>query len=135
ENYGDARTAADGLIPDAEVRRIEVDDAHVDTGAAYVSMPLHRINQLGLKRIKTLRVKTVAGFISFGLYGQVRLTIQGRDCEVRVAESVAEGPVLIGRIPLAMLDFVIDPEGQRLIGNPDHGGEWMIDLYHQEFCA
>jgi len=35
---------------------------------------------------------------------------------------------LIGIIPLEMLDFVFDPRDQRLIGNPDHGGEWMIDM-------
>jgi hypothetical protein len=27
------------------------------------------------------------------------------------------------------LDFVVDPVGQRLIGNPDHGGEQMIDIF------
>jgi hypothetical protein len=37
--------------------------------------------------------------------------------------------VLIGQIPLEGLDFVVDPQGQRLIGNPDHGGQHMIDAY------
>jgi len=27
-----------------------------------------------------------------------------------------------------LLDFVVDPIGQRLVGNPDHGGEHMMDL-------
>jgi hypothetical protein len=36
---------------------------------------------------------------------------------------------LIGQIPLEMLDFVVDPTGQKLIGNPDHFGEQMIDLF------
>jgi hypothetical protein len=40
---------------------------------------------------------------------------------------------LIRFIPLEMLDFVVDPRGQRLIGNPDHGGEWMIDMYLHAF--
>jgi hypothetical protein len=40
-----------------------------------------------------------------------------------------ESPVLIGRAPLDLLDFVVDPVGRRLIGNPDHGGEWMIEPY------
>ncbi|MGB0068686.1 MAG: hypothetical protein WBQ11_11610 [Isosphaeraceae bacterium] len=35
---------------------------------------------------------------------------------------------MIRFIPLEMLDFVVDPRGQRLIGSPDHGGEWMIDM-------
>jgi len=36
---------------------------------------------------------------------------------------------LIGQIPLELLDFVVDPFGQRLVGNPDHGGEHMIDMF------
>ncbi len=116
-------------FPITEVRRIEVGDARVDTGATYVSMPKRMIDQLGLKRLKTVEAKTAAGTFSFGIYEQVKLTIQGRDCEVRVAEVADNCPVLIGYIPLEQLDFVVDPKNQRLIGNPDHGGEYMIDMY------
>lgn len=38
-------------------------------------------------------------------------------------------PVLIDRLTLESLDFVVDPQGGRLIGNPAHGGEYMIDAY------
>jgi predicted aspartyl protease len=129
ENNDDVRAAEKGLISETEIRRIEVSDARVDTGATYVSMPGRLIEQLGLKRIKTVRAKTVAGFVSFGIHDQVKLTIQGRDCEVRVAEVADTCPVLIGHIPLELLDFVVDSKNQRLIGNPDHGGEFMIDMY------
>jgi hypothetical protein len=37
--------------------------------------------------------------------------------------------VLIGQIPLERLDFVVDPQGNRLIGNPAHGGEHIIEAY------
>jgi predicted aspartyl protease len=129
ENYDDARAAEKGLIPDAQVRRIEVHDARVDTGATFVSMPKRLIEQLGLKRIKTTHAKTVTGLVPFGIYEPVKLTIQGRDCEVRVTEVADNCPVLIGIIPLELLDFVVNPQGQKLAGNPDHGGEYMIDMY------
>jgi predicted aspartyl protease len=129
ENYYDVKSTEEGLIPDVKVRRLEVPDARVDTGATYVSMPLRLINQLGLKRIKTVQAKTTAGPVSFGIFEPVKLTIQGRDCEVRVAEVADNCPVLIGYIPLEQLDFVVDAKNQRLIGNPDHGGEFMIDIY------
>ena len=32
-------------------------------------------------------------------------------------------------IPVEALDWVVDTKGQRLIGNPDHGGENMIDMF------
>jgi hypothetical protein len=63
------------------------------------------------------------------MYRAVRLTIQGRDCICDVAEIPDDCPVLVGQIPLEALDFVVDPAGQRLIGNPEHGGEHMIELY------
>ncbi len=65
----------------------------------------------------------------FGVFSLVQLTVEGRDCRVDVAELPDDCPVLIGQIPLESLDFVVDPVGQRLIGNPEHGGEHMIDLF------
>jgi predicted aspartyl protease len=129
ENNDDVKSAEKGQITEAEIRRFEVHDARVDTGATYISMPMRLINQLGLKRIKTVQARTTAGPISFGIFEQVKLTIQGRDCEVRVAEVADNCPVLIGYIPLELLDFVVDTKNQQLIGNPDHGGEFMIDMY------
>ncbi len=34
---------------------------------------------------------------------------------------------------IELLDFVVDSRNQRLIGNPDHDGQFMIDRYHQSF--
>jgi predicted aspartyl protease len=129
ENEDDVGPAKMGLIPDAEVRRIEVHDARVDTEATYVSMPRRLIDQLGLDRIKTVHVSTVAGRMQFGIYDLVKLTIQDRDCEIRVAEVPDNCPVLIGQIPVSLLDFVVDLKEQKLVGNPDHGGRYMIDMY------
>jgi predicted aspartyl protease len=129
ENYGDVKSAEEGRIAESQVRRVEVQDARVDTGATYVSMPMRLINQLGLKRLKTVQARTTASSFAFGIYEPVKLTIQGRDCEVRVAEVADDCPVLIGYIPLELLDFIVDSSNQRLIGNPDHGGDFMIDMY------
>ena len=38
-------------------------------------------------------------------------------------------PVRIGRILLGLLDYVVDPVGRRLIGNPAHGGEHILEMY------
>ena len=70
-----------------------------------------------------------AGPINVQVYGAVRLTILGRDCTTEVAEVPDDCPVLIGQIPLELLDFVVDPAGRRLIGNPAHGGEHMLDMF------
>jgi hypothetical protein len=63
------------------------------------------------------------------MYSAVWLTIQGRECVLDVGEIDDQFPVLIGQIPLEALDWVVDPKGQRLIGNPDHGGDHIIDVF------
>ena len=114
---------ASGLLTEEELRRVEVEDARVDTGATYLAMPKYLIDRLGFRKLRTSLAKTAAGTASFGIYGPARLTVQGRDCIIEVSELADDRPVLVGVIPLELLDFVVDPKGQRLIGNPDHGGE------------
>jgi hypothetical protein len=63
------------------------------------------------------------------IYGTVRLTIQGRDCPTDVTELPDDCPVLIGQIPLEYLDFVVDMKARRLVGNPAHGGDWVLEMY------
>ena len=38
-------------------------------------------------------------------------------------------PRLELQVPLAVLDFVVDSKGQKLIPNPAHGGEQMTEEY------
>ena len=129
QNQFDLRAVEEGRMTSEEVRQVEVPDARVDTGATFVSMPRRLIDRLGLKQVEVRTARTAAGPVKFGVFEPVKLTIQGRDCEVRVTEVADSCPVLIGFITLEMLDFVVDSRNQRLIGNPEHGGEWMIDMF------
>ncbi len=129
ENLADQLKARDGQLAADQVRCVEVADALVDTGATMLSLPVRLIQQLGLRRCRTKTAQTSAGVFTFGIYGAVRLTVQDRDCVIEVAELPDGCPPLIGQIPLEMLDFVVDLKNRRLIGNPDHGGEQMIDMF------
>ena len=129
ENLRDLYDAEKGVLPPEQVRAVDVADALVDTGATMLSLPRRLIAQLGLKCRRTRTARTTAGVATFPIHEAVRLTVQGRDCLVEVAEIPDSCPVLIGQIPREALDFVVDPSGQRLIGNPSHGGEQMIDLF------
>lgn len=129
ENLQDVYEANIGLRAPDQVRSITVSDALVDTGATMLSLPERFVLQLGLTRLRSHRARTSAGVKDFGLFSTVQLTIQGRNCQLDVCEVPDDCPVLIGKIPLGQLDFVVDPIGQRLIGNPDHGGHQMIDLF------
>ena len=92
-------------------------------------MPKNLIERLGLEPVRTRKAMTPTGPVTVQMYGTVRLTIQDRDCTTDVTELPNECPVLIGQIPLEQLDFIVDLQGRRLIGNPAHGGEQMIELY------
>jgi predicted aspartyl protease len=129
ENLHDLFDVHRGLITDAQVRRLEVTDALADTGATTLSLPTRFIAQLGLTPVRTRQARTSAGPVTLQMYGIVRLTIQDRDWNGDVVEVPDDCPVLIGQMALEGLDFVVDPVGQRLIGNPAHGGEHIIELY------
>ena len=129
ENLEDRWEVKRGLRPANEARRIEVTDALVDTGTTSVSLPTHLIKQLGLEQIGTLQTLTAAGPRIANRCDAVRLTIQGRDCVVDVLEVPDDVPVLIGQVPLELLDFVVDPKSQKLVGNPAHGGQQMLEMY------
>lgn len=131
ENLEDLFAVHKGLIQLEEARSIEVTDALVDTGASTLMVPKRLISQLGLRYLRTRPGRRLGGSVSIPMYSTVRLTIEGRDCTLDVGEIGDEFPVLIGQIPLEMMDWVVDPIGQRLIGNPAHGGEQVIEV----FCA
>lgn len=111
-----------------QVRKLVIPDALVDTGATTLSMPKSLIDQLGLTRRYEKRAMTGAGLQTFGVYGTARLVIQDRDMATDVIEMPEGSPVLIGQIPLEMMDWVIDMRNRKLIGNPAHGGEHILEV-------
>jgi predicted aspartyl protease len=127
ENLDDLFAVRKGLLTEGQVRHVEVTDALVDTGATGLLMPKRLIAQLGLDPVRSRISRTIAGHVPLPIYRAVRLTVQGRDCISDVAEIPDEFSVVIGQVPLELMDWVVDPKGQRLIGNPEHGGEHMIE--------
>jgi predicted aspartyl protease len=129
QNLADLYKVLDNSLPADGVRAIDFNDALVDTGATFLSLPARYIKQLGLFPMETRRLRTTNGVRQADIYSNVRLTVQQRHCDVPVAEVSDDCPILIGQIPLEILDFVVDPVGQRLIGNPAHHGEQMGEEY------
>jgi predicted aspartyl protease len=129
ENLEDLMRTKQGGLTAASVRHVDVAEALVDTGATMLCLPSRLIRELGLSRHRTRTSRTAGGIASIGIYEPVRLTVQSRDCVIEVAEIPDECPVLIGQVPLELLDFVVDPTRRQLIGNPEHGGEQMIEMY------
>ena len=129
ENLEDLYSAERGRIKPEEVRRIEIKDALVDSGATSLALPTRMIGQLGLTKRPDKSGTSSRGATVYSIYDAVRLTIMGRDAIVQVVEVPDDVPVLIGQLPLEWMDWVIDMKNQKLIGNPAHGGEQMIEMY------
>ncbi len=129
ENLEDLWAEKRGLLSAAQVRRIVVTDALIDTGATLLFLPTRYIRQLGLPLTSSKHVSSSIGLAEAGMYEAVRLTIMGRTCTMDVMEVPDSVPVLIGQLPLEHLDFVVDLRSRSLVGNPARGGEHIYELY------
>ncbi|MFO0959738.1 MAG: aspartyl protease family protein [Isosphaeraceae bacterium] len=129
ENFVDVAARESGQLPADQVRTLVVDDALVDTGATMLLLPARHIEQLGLQHFRTRAARGVGEGVSMRMFSAVRLTIGDREAVMDVGEIADDLPVLIGQVPLELLDFVVDPRNQRLIPNPEHGGQHIIEAY------
>ena len=75
------------------------------------------------------RAPTAAGPGVQQVHSAVRATVENRDCLIEVAELPDGSPPLLGQVPLELMDFWIDMTNKRLAGNPEHGGQWMMDQF------
>ncbi len=129
ENLADLYEVDRGARSPDAVRRVTIEDALVDTGATTLALPTRLISQLGLKKMYEKQAKSTRGLGPVSVYEAVRVTIHDRFCTVDVMEVPDDVPPLIGQIPLEMLDLVVDLQGGRLIGNPAHNGEHILELF------
>ena len=127
-NLGDLLESQRGKLPADQVRKLTVTDALIDTGATTLAMPRSMIEQIGLTKRYEKRAVTAGGVMTMNVYEAARLEIMGRDMITDVIEVPEGNPVLIGQIPLEMMDWVVDMKGRRLIGNPAHGGEHVLEV-------
>lgn len=128
KNYVDVFQASKGLLPEDQIRTVEV-DAVVDTGATYLCLPPSVIEQLGLLYSHSSSVTTANGDVERRIFSAADITIRDRVVRMDVMENDEKTPALIGYLVLEALDFVVNPRTQGLMGNPEHDGKWIVDLY------
>ena len=112
----------------AKPRTVET-EALVDTGATRLYLQSSLIKALGLRKESEVRSKTTNGVGRRAVFESVRLELMGRNGAFQVVEMDDDVPNLLGQIPLDYLDFVVDPRGQKLIPNPEHGDKQMSEEY------
>jgi hypothetical protein len=74
ENLGDLFDVERGRMTTAEVRRLDVPDALVDTGSTTLALPARMVQQLGLTRSYERNAITSQSRHTISVYGPVRVT-------------------------------------------------------------
>ena len=128
KNYVDVFQASEGVLPEDQIRTVEV-DAVVDTGATYLCLPPSVIEQLGLLYSHSSSVTTANGDVERRIFAGGDITVKERNVQMQVMENDEHTPPLIGYLILEALDFVVNPKTRGLMGNPEHDGKWVVDLY------
>ena len=127
-NLADIYLVERGFINPEEIRKVTVTDAVVDTGASGLCLPKSLIEHLGLTPVTSKQALTTNGVVERTVYSTVQFTILERTSTI-VAIEVPDGvPVLVGHILLELLDLDLNIK-EGLIYNPEHGGEWIIELF------
>ncbi len=118
----------------AAPRSVEV-DALVDTGATRLYLKPSVIRALGITPSGKIISRTTNGDRERTVYSAVQLKLNDREGEFQVVDVDETVPNLLGQIPLEYLDLVVDPKGQRLIPNPEHGDKLMTEEYRAAAVA
>lgn len=128
ENIEDGDRADRGEISKDQIRRLSV-EALVDSGATFFCLPKPLVEQLGLKFHRMRETRTIAGPMTLGIFRGASIDVQGRGCTVEVMALPEGRQPLLGQIPLETLDWWVDTANRRLVGNPEHGGQWMAEVF------
>ncbi len=124
----DLRDFKNSKIKEDEIKQVVLDDVIVDSGASMLCLSKDIIDKLDLELLKMTKVNTADGIVERGIYGPVVFEIQGRVARGDVLELAhPKIKAIVGQMPLEQLDFLINPAANRLITNPEHEGELILD--------
>ena len=114
-NNRDLLKAEDGELPEVKVRRIQTQGV-VDTGASRLVIPKSVVEQLGLKVTGKVGVRYADGRRAVrSVVDNVHVSLLGRSSVFKATVEPKRDSVLIGAIVLEDLDFLVDPQQERLL--------------------
>lgn len=102
-NLADELAVERGDLAATAVRRLELPEILVDTGATNLCLPARLVTQLGLTLFDMVEVATAAGVREARLVGPVRLQVADRVNVFTCVEISDEAEPLLGVIPLETL--------------------------------
>jgi len=109
-------------------KSVEV-DATIDTGATMLVLPKSLVDELGLKKIRDVKVRYANNLTQTkSVFGVVTVDLLGRIGNFDVLSEVDDSDPLVGQIVLEELDFVIDPRTRTVIPNPASPEMPMVEI-------
>ncbi len=119
-NYADETLSEDGYLPKERIRKMEV-NAMADSGAIRLSINENIKNQLGLRVRQQLNISLADGTKrTLDVAGPIRLKFKDRECITDAFVLPNNEEVLIGAVPMELMDLVIIPSENKLVYNPLH---------------
>jgi len=104
----------EGIIAADKVRKIQIEDVLIDTGATTLALPAKFINELGLKFMKTVAVSTATGINERKIYQNVKVRLLERETICECIELPDEAQPLLGVIPLEAMGIELDLQTQKI---------------------
>lgn len=128
-NIVDEVKAKEGMIAQEAIRSYE-GEGLVDTGATILVMPEDVVEKLGLMIDRETTVVYANGEREKRkIAGGLKIEIQGRRAEVECIVENKGTQVLIGQVPLEVMDLMVDPAKGILHPRPGYEDSPLIELY------
>ena len=114
-------------------KSIEV-DAVIDTGATMVVLPKDIVEELGLRKMREVKVRYANNKVETKpIYGVVNIELKGRSANLDVLVEEKGSQPLIGQVLLELLDLVVEPKTRKLIPNPASPEMPMMEILMYRF--
>ena len=109
-------------------KSVEIESV-IDTGATMVVLPQNVVDELGLKKIREVKVRYANNSTeSKSIYGVVTIEIKGRTGNFDVLAEAEGSQPLIGQVVLEILDLVVDTRTRTLVPNPMSPEMPMVEI-------
>lgn len=118
-NADDLSQARRNRLPDTEVKRMKV-RAMVDSGAVMLAINETVKTQLDLPVLEYRTARLADEAMKLEVVGPVEVRFENRRCLTEAFVLPGNAEVLLGAVPMELMDVLIHPAKQQLIVNPEH---------------
>jgi len=105
-------------------------EAVIDTGATMVVLPKDIVEELGLRKMREVKVRYANNKVKTKpIYGVVNIELKGRSANLDVLVEEKGSQPRIGQVLLELLDLIVEPKTRKLIPNPASPEMPMMEIF------